>query len=279
MVKKEEKVKTILVTGATDGIGKQIAYKLAFIGHHVIVHGRNEEKYQATIQDINRQIPEASLSGIAADFSSLKNVKLMADTINKKYSKLDVLINNAGVYSVKREISPDGFEMNLAVNFLASFVLTKNLENLLIASAPSRIINVSSITHKRGRIDLTQLKNPSPEDFDGYKAYADSKLMLIYFTYCLADELMGSGVTANALHPGVITTKMLVKGFNMTGEDVTVGADTPVFLATSPSVENTTGEYFEKKVSIPSSRLSYDLILREQAIQWTKQAVKEFLPN
>jgi len=269
--------KTILITGATDGIGKQIAYQLANMDQHVIIHGRNIEKCQSTKQEILLKIPGATIDMVAADFSSLANVKKLAENINQDFHCLDVLINNAGVYASQREISADGFEMNLAVNYLATYVLTKNLEKLLITSTPSRIINVSSITHKRGRIELEEFTNPSSEKFDGYKAYADSKLMMIYFTYCLADDLLTSGVTVNALHPGVITTKMLVKGFNMQGEDVMVGAETPVFLAISPEVENMTGKYFDKKLSVPSSRLSYDLNQREQAMMWTKKAVKNFL--
>jgi NAD(P)-dependent dehydrogenase (short-subunit alcohol dehydrogenase family) len=198
----------------------------------------------------------------------------MAETIQERYNRLDVLINNAGIYNTHKEINPDGFEINLVVNYLAVYVLTKNLQNLLLKSTPARVVNVSSIAHKRGRIDLEELTNHSGQFFDSYKAYADSKLMLMYFTYCLADELSGSGVTVNALHPGVVTTKMLVNGFNMTGEDVTVGAETPVYLATSPDVEGVTGKYFDKKISVPSSRLSYDLLAREKVIAWTKKTMK-----
>src|SRR5690606_33727120 len=129
-----------------------------------------------------------------------------------------------------------------AVNYLAVYVLTNNLLDLMIRSKPSRIINVSSIAHKRGRIDLNQFTKQKADDLDTYKAYADSKLMLIYYTYYLAAELLDFGVTGNALHPGGITTKMLIEGFNMTGEDVTGGAETPVFLSTSQHVGGVTGK-------------------------------------
>lgn len=197
----------------------------------------------------------------------------MAEFINERYNRLDVLINNAGIYNTTRESSLDGYESNLAVNYLAVFVLTKNLQRLLQNSAPSRIVNVSSIAHKRGRIDSAETTNQPEEFFDSYKAYADSKLMLMYFTYCLADELLGTSVTVNALHPGVVTTKMLTEGFNMTGEDVHIGAETPIYLATSPEVEGVTGMYFDKKISVPSSRLSYDFSVREKVIQWTRKTM------
>lgn len=266
--------KTILITGATDGIGKQIAYELAGEGYHLILHGRNEEKCTRTVAEIKEIFPESVIEHISADFTSLSNARIMATVIQERYHRLDVLINNAGIYNTQKEINPDGFEINLAVNYLAVYVLTKNLQNLLLKSAPARVVNVSSIAHKRGRIDIEELTNYSNQFFDSYKAYADSKLMLMYFTYCLADELSGTGVTVNALHPGVVTTKMLKNGFNMTGEDVTVGAETPVYLATSPEVEGLTGLYFDRKISVPSSRLSYDLLAREKVIEWTKKTMK-----
>lgn len=266
--------KTILITGATDGIGKQIAYELVGQGYHLILHGRNEEKCTRTVAEIVEKFPGSEIDHISADFTSLSNARTMATVLQKRYQRLDVLINNAGIYNTHKEINPEGFEINLVVNYLSVYVLTKNLQNLLLKSVPARVVNVSSIAHKRGRIDIEELTNHSNQFFDSYKAYADSKLMLMYFTYCLADELSGTGVTVNALHPGVVTTKMLKNGFNMTGEDVTVGAETPVYLATSPEVEGLTGLYFDKKISVPSSRLSYDLLAREKVIEWTKKTMK-----
>ncbi len=265
--------KTILITGATDGIGKRIANELAIQGCRLILHGRNDEKCLQSVAELKTKVPGANIDYISADFDSLTNAKSMAEAITKRYNRLDVLINNAGIYNTTREITQDGFESNLAVNYLAVYVLTKNLLNLLQESAPSRIVNVSSIAHKRGRIDLEQITHQPGGFFDSYKAYADSKLMLMYFTYCLADELSDTGVTVNALHPGVITTKMLINGFNMRGNDVSMGAETPVYLATSPEVEGVTGKYFDKKISLPSSRLSYDFSARDKVIQWTKKTM------
>jgi NAD(P)-dependent dehydrogenase (short-subunit alcohol dehydrogenase family) len=267
--------RTILITGATDGIGKQIAKILAAEGHFIIIHGRTDETCQSTVKEIVNSQPDAHLDYVSADFSLLSNVNKMTETILQRFEHLNVLINNAGIYQSNKVITPDGFEMNLAVNYLAVYVLTCGLKNLLVKSSPSRIINVSSIAHKRGRIDLNQLMNQQDHTFDGYKAYADSKLMLIYFSYFLADELHGSGVTVNVLHPGVVSTKMLKMGFNMTGEDVAVGAETPVFLAISPEMEEISGMYFDKKVSVPSSRLSYDLMAREEVMNWTKKVIEK----
>lgn len=267
--------KTILITGGTDGIGKEIAKRLAEEGHLIIVHGRNHEKCLRTKSEILDLIPHAALDTISTDFSSLSNVKGMAEEIVQKYDRLDVLINNAGVYNTTKSFSSDGFELNLAVNYFAVYVLTNNLLCLLIKSKPSRIINVSSIAHKRGRIDLEQLHKKRSQDFDNYKAYADSKLLMIYYTYYLADELADHGVTVNALHPGVITTKMLREGFNMTGDDVSVGAETPVYLAISPNVKGITGKYFDKNTEVPSSRLSYDQLIREEVMQWTENIMQQ----
>lgn len=267
--------KTILITGGTDGIGKEIAKNLAAEGHFIIIHGRNLEKCLRTKSEILELIPNATLETIRADFSSLSDVKDMAEKIIQKYERLDVLINNAGVYNMTKLISHDGYELNLAVNYLAVVVLTSNLLGLLINSKPSRIINVSSIAHKRGRLDLRSYGDLPDQDSDNYKLYADSKLMLLYYTYYLADELIDSGVTVNALHPGVITTKMLRDGFNMTGDDVSVGAETPVFLALSPNVEGVTGKYFDKNTEVPSSRLSYDRSIREELMQWTLNLLKK----
>jgi NAD(P)-dependent dehydrogenase (short-subunit alcohol dehydrogenase family) len=267
--------KTILITGATDGIGKETANNLAAEGHFIILHGRNEEKCKQTKEEILSRTPNANLDIVWSEFSSLSNVKAMADTIIKRYERLDVLINNAGVYGSAQTFSKDGFELNVAINYLAVIVLTRNLQSLLVKSKPSRIINVSSIAHKRGIVELSQLTDQQKGNFDSYKAYADSKLMLIHFTYFLADELMERGVTVNALHPGVITTKMLINGFNMTGEDVSVGAETPVYLATSSDVEGITGKYFDRKIAVPSSRLSYDLLIREQLMKWTQKVLKK----
>jgi NAD(P)-dependent dehydrogenase (short-subunit alcohol dehydrogenase family) len=264
--------KTVLVTGSTDGIGKQTAYELARMGYRVILHGRSPERVREVAEDLASRIANASLEEISADLSSLEQVRRMAAEITMRFPRLDVIINNAGVFNTTRRISQDGYELSLAVNHLAPYVLTIGLLDLLGKSAPARVVNVSSVAHKRGRINFDDLHGE--KEYDGYKAYADSKLMLIYFTYDLADQIQGSGITVNALHPGVITTKMLTTGFNMTGDDLSVGAETPIFLAVSQEVAEISGKYFERKQAVPSSRLSYDLAFREQAMKVTKRLTK-----
>jgi NAD(P)-dependent dehydrogenase (short-subunit alcohol dehydrogenase family) len=146
---------------------------------------------------------------------------------------------------------------------------------LIKNSADGRVINVSSIAHKRGRLNFNDLFFEN--SYHAYKAYADSKLMLIYFTYELAEQLNGENVTVNTLHPGVISTKLLTAGFDMEGDDVTVGAETPVYLAVSEEVSHITGKYFDKLQIVSSSPLSYDLYAREQLMKVTRQVIKKFL--
>jgi len=249
--------KTILITGATDGIGKQTALELADRGYHVIVHGRSEAKCLQTIDGIRRHVPSAHLDHCAGDLSSMASVRSLAEQILRKYDALHVLINNAGVFMKERVLTVDGFEMTFAVNHLAPFLLTMLLLDRLKASAPSRIITVSSVAHSRGKIDLEDL--PANPKFGGYAAYAMSKLANILFTAELAERLNGTNVTANTLHPGVIRTKLLVTGFGaMDGnESLAEGAATSVFLATDDSVTSVSGEYFvkQKRASVaPAAR-------------------------
>lgn len=270
-------VKTILITGATDGIGKQTAIDLAKLGHKVLIHGRNEPSAQKSMVEILNLVPDANLEPFAADLSSLEEINNLVLAISKKNAFLDVLINNAGVFTVNRQVSRDGFEMSFAVNFLAPFFLSHLLLPLLNVHSSSRIVNVSSVAHKRGRLVLEDLQ--SEQSFDNYKAYADSKLMLIYLTYELADRLAVENITVNALHPGTITTKLLINGFNMQGEDLEIGAETPVYLAVSPEVEHVTGKYFDKRRDVTSSRLSYDQTIRRELMSYTQSLImqKEYI--
>ncbi len=265
--------KTILITGSTDGIGKQTAIELAKLGHKVLIHGRNEQSVQKSTADILHLIPNADLDMFSADLSSLEEINNLVIAIARKYTFLDVLINNAGVFTVNREISQDGFELSFAINFLAPFFLSHLLQPLLHVKPNSRIVNVSSIAHKRGRLVLDDLQ--SERFFDNYKAYADSKLMLIYLTYELAERYAVENITVNALHPGTITTKLLLNGFNMKGDDLEIGAETPVFLAVSPEVDFVSGKYFDKRRDVPSSRLSYDQNIRRELMIYTQNKLKQ----
>lgn len=254
--------KNILITGSTDGIGKQTAIELAQMGHAVIIHGRDKEKTEKVFEEIREKTGSYTLDMFTADLSSLDEVKKLCGKITAKYTHLDVLINNAGVYMKNRTLTKDGYETTFAVNHMAPFLLTLLLLPLLKKSTPSRIINVSSVAHQRGEIDFENLQGE--KHFDPYGAYASSKLANLLFTYELARRLKGRGITVNALHPGVISTKLLHAGFGMGGASLGEGAETPVYLAVSPDVAAVTGKYFIRRQQTNSSALSNDAELQER---------------
>ncbi len=248
--------KIVLITGATDGIGKQTAYELADKNATVILHGRNKGRLLKTQEEISHLTNNNNISIVTANLSSLKHVRLFAEEIKTKFKQLDVLINNAGVYMKTRVLTEDGFETTFAVNHLAPLLLTNLLLNLLKQSRSARIINVSSIAHTRAQLAFENLN--SEKHFDAYNAYAVSKLANVLFTYKLADQLKNDSVTVNALHPGVIGTKLLHAGFNIGGAPVKEGAATSVYLASSNEVENVSGKYFERMEDVASSDDSYN---------------------
>ena len=247
--------KKILVTGSTDGIGKQTALDLAQIGATMLLHGRNPARGERVVDEIKRATGNDRIEIFIADFSSLNDVRSLAEQVRQKYNTLDVLINNAGVYETRHRTSEDGLELTFAVNHLAPFLLTYLLLDLLKKAAPSRIINVSSIAHASS-IDFENLQGE--KHYGGYEAYALSKLCNILFTYKLARLLEGSGVTANCLHPGTISTKLLKAGWGVGGSPVTQGSVTPVYLTTATELGGVTGKYFMDKKQKKSSRISYD---------------------
>ncbi len=267
-------MKTILITGSTDGIGKQTALELAQQGHKVIIHGRNLKKCKQTAAEIDTIVPGADLDCVAADFSELKQVREMVKDVTQRFPELNVLINNAGIFSPTYQLSQDGIEINWAVNYLALVVLTEGLLSVLKKNAPARIINVSSVAHQRGRLDFQNLVM-GEENYHGYRAYSNSKLAVICYTNLLANQNNVDEVTVNSLHPGVITTKMLKAGFNMTGDSLSVGAETPVYLATSPVVERITGGYFDTKQIVTSSKYTYDVDLQGRLWQETIKMIQD----
>lgn len=267
--------KTILITGATDGIGKQTAIELAKTGSRIIIHGKNEERCKKTVAEIVDKTGNSDIDYLSADFASLSQVKEMANSIKLKYSQLDVLINNAGVYENEKIYTFDGYEMTFGVNHLAHFLITILLFNLLKTSAPTRIINVSSIAHTNCDFDLENLN--SEKYFDNYNAYAISKAANILFTYKIAESLKGSDVTVNSLHPGVITTKLLEKGFNMQGASLEEGASTSVYLASSTEVNRVTGKYFINSEETNSAPFTYDTKLQENFWNESLKMIEKFL--
>ena len=257
----------ILITGGTSGIGTETVKALAATGATVVFTARDSVRGEAVKGEIIRETGNSDVEYLICDLASFSSIRECAKAFKERWEKLTVLINNAGVLPQERQESKDGIELNLAVNFLAPFLLTHLLLPLLKQSAPSRIINVSSSMHQEGKINFSDLE--STKSFDKYQAYAQSKLALILFTKKLAKELKGSDVTVNALHPGVIGTEITMQNvrkmnpvaaflFKRTFVTPAQGAETSVYLATSPEVAQVSGEYFDKKKIVPASPIAFD---------------------
>jgi len=257
------KNKTVLITGSTDGIGKETALQLAQLGATVIVHGRNAERCQAACDDIRQATGNPNVDFVVADLSSQKQVRQLATDVLARTDRLHVLINNAGVILLQRQLTEDGVEMTLAINHLAPFLLTNLLLDRLKASAPARIVNVSSTVHYDAALKLDDLQ--SERKYNGINAYKQSKLGNVLFTFELAERLKGSGVTVNCLHPGIVATKLLDTGWGWSnGLSSAQGAALSVYLASSPAVETMTGKHFEGTSPGGASPKANDVKLRRQ---------------
>jgi len=234
----------VLVTGATDGIGKETALELARLGARVIVHGRSETRAAATYEELRSVSETLPPRPVIADFASLAEVRALVGELETRGLAIDALINNAGVFMKRRELSVDGIELTLAVNHFAHVLLTHSLLASKVGRALTRIINLSSIAHARASIDLDDIENTRTA-FDDYRAYATSKFANVLFTVELARRLQPRGVLVNAVHPGVVSTKLLKTGFDMRGPDsLGKGARTSVMLAISPEYAHISGAYF-----------------------------------
>src|SRR5215211_7305373 len=240
--------RVILVTGATDGLGRQVARDLADQGATVLLHRRNRKKGETYLSEIRSATGNDKLKYYNADFSSLEAVHRLAEELYADQRRLDVLINNAGVggrpgAGTRRE-SADGHELCFAVNYLAAYLLTHRLLPLLRRSSPARIVNVSSVGQWPIEFDDVMLERA----YDGFRAYAQSKLAQVMSTFDLAEALEGSGVTVNSLHPATLMdTKMVRECFGRSMSTVQQGADAVVYLATSSDLDSVTGEYFDGK--------------------------------
>ncbi len=257
---------TSLITGATDGIGRRAALELARRGAQVLVHGRDPARGQAVLDEIRAAGGTAEYFN--ADLAELAQVRALAAEVQARTDRLDVLVANAGVFMPERRLSADGHEMTFAVNHLAHFLLINLLRDLLHRSAPARVVVVASRVHHSGRLAWDDLN--AARSFDGYAAYANSKLANVLFTYALAEQLTGTGVTANCLHPGVIGTKLLRAGWGGGGQGLAAGAAALVHAASAPELAAVTGRYFEDQREQTSSRASRDA--DQQAELWRVSA-------
>lgn len=264
------KNKLVLITGANSGIGKATSIELARLGATVVMVCRSKERGEEALKEVREKSGSKKLNLMLCDLASMKSIKNFCEDFLNKYDRLDVLINNAGIILPKRQFTEDGFEMQLGVNHFGHFLLTNLLLDLIKRSAPSRIINVSSGAHKMGKMNFSDL--PLDRGYNLVKGYSRSKLANILFTYELARKLEGTGVTANCLHPGAVSSNMGVDrdtGFgkgvhNLLGkilQSPLEGAATSIYLAASPEVEEVSGKYYYKKKVIKSSKKSYDVAL------------------
>ncbi len=266
--------KTILVTGSTDGIGKEIAFELAMMGHKVILHGKRENYGKSLTEEIKKKTGNPDLHYINCDLSDFNEITKFTEAIKNSFDKLDVLLNNAGVFMNEKIILSNGLEMTFMVNHMAVFYLTNSLLRLVKQSGKGRIIVTSSMAHSSS-IDFNNLNGE--KYWDPYNAYAVSKLENILFTYKL-DRLLrdeNSSVTVNCLHPGVISTKLLHAGWGIGGASVRQGAATSVYLAVSPDVEVVSGKYFVDKKPKKSAAFSYDKKAQDKLWQISEEIVKE----
>jgi len=250
----------ILVTGSTDGLGKSTAHELAAAGATVLLHGRDPERGEALVREIREETGNDRLRYYLADFSSLEEVHWLADEITAGHDRLDVLVNNTGIGAgrrgeTSRDSSRDGYELRFAVNYLAPFLLTRLLLPILQRSAPSRIVNVASAGQSPISFDDVMLER----GYDGMRAYTQSKLALVMFTFDLAEEIEDTGVTANSLHPAsLMDTKMVFETFGSASSSVREGTDATIRLAISPELEEVTARYFDGQREARADEQAYD---------------------
>jgi NAD(P)-dependent dehydrogenase (short-subunit alcohol dehydrogenase family) len=260
--------KVCIVTGGTSGIGWVTAYRLAQWGATVLLIGRNLERGLVAEERIRRESSNRSVKFFQTDLSVQDQIHQFVEVFLREYDRLNVLVNNAGTTLLTRRLSADGVEMTFAVNHLGHFLLTNLLLDTLIASAPSRVINVSSGSHLRARIDFDHLQGEW--GYQGLRAYGQSKLANVLFTYELARRMEGKGVTVNAVHPGFVLTNLARENgwlihritrliMRLKGISPEEGAETLIYLATSLEVEKVTGKYFYQMKPVETSPQSYDI--------------------
>ena len=264
--------KIALVTGATAGIGLITAEALARMGATVVIVSRSEEKCRNVVAQIQANTGNTRVEYIAGDLSAMAQVRSVAAEFLRRYDRLHILVNNAGAFINDRQVSADGYEMTFALNHLNYFYLTQLLQDTLIASAPARIVNVSSDAHRGGKINFDDLM--SEKSYSGFGVYSMTKLANVLFTNELAQRLEGSGVTANSLHPGFVATNFGKNNGGIVGLFMPVvqlfainpekGAETSIHLAASPAVEGVTGKYFTKKMPVQPAKAALDVAVQRR---------------
>jgi NAD(P)-dependent dehydrogenase (short-subunit alcohol dehydrogenase family) len=268
--------KTVLITGATNGIGKIAALELARMGASVGIVARNQAKGQMVLDEIKAATGNSKLELFIADLSSMADVRQLAEDFAAEYPRLDVLVNNAGAFYTEHKLSVDKLEMTFALNHMSYFLLTNLLLPSLKAAASARVVSVSSLAHTSGKLDFANLQGE--QKFNGWKAYSDSKLENVLFTFALARRLNGTNVSANCLHPGFVKTgfghgnsgiisSLLSLGQNLFAITPEAGAKTMIHLASSPDAAGVTGKYFDKGKAVNSSAASLDQAVQEKL--WT----------
>lgn len=275
------KDRVVVVTGANSGIGLETAPGLAGRGAHVVMVSRDRQKGERAAEDVRRGTGNPRVDLLLADLSSQAEVRRLADDVLERYPRVHVLLHNAGVILPERRLSPDGIEMNLAVNHLAPFLLTALLQDRLIESRPARVVNVGSDSQQRAKLDLDDLH--SRHRYSMFGAYGRSKLLQTICTYELARRLSGRGVTANILHPGAVRTGLgdelsgvlsgvwwVMSRFLLSPEQ---GAQNSIYVAAAPELEGVTGQYFVKRRPAKSNPLSYDEALAGQVWELSAQLV------
>ena len=260
--------KSVLITGATNGIGKVTALELARLGASVSIVGQDPGKTDHVVKQIKEHSGNPAVERLVADLSSMAQVRQLAQEFRQKHASLHILVNNAGAIFANRMVTVDGYERTFALNHLAYYLLTNLLLDMLISSAPARIINVSSRAHEGASMNFADLQSEQHYSYGGSRAYGQSKLANLLFTYELARRLHGTGVTVNALHPGTVATgfgenngaamKLSMRIYHQFALTPEQGADTIVHLASSPEVEGVTGKYWMNRKAIQSSPESYD---------------------
>lgn len=265
--------KVCIVSGSNSGIGKETALALANMGATVVMVVRNPERGERARAEIIDETGNRAADLMICDLSSMESIRQFAKEFKTKYDRLNVLINNAGTYVSKRQNTIDGFERTLAVNYLGPFLLTHELLPLLKSSAPSRVINIGSGTERSGKVDFDDLE--TRKHYKAMNAYANGKLMLTTCTYELARRLEGTGVTVNVVEPSFVATdlgrnsgsRLISLAFSIMRPlqiSAKKGAETPVYLASSPDLESVTGKCFSKLKEITTARVSCDQQIQRQ---------------